>query len=181
MNPYSLPMHGEPKTTDLRQVDFQWSAATTVYRFFVGGIPFQNGIAVSTEHGNESSANAMYSSVAYFYSRAGALEKLDEVAAEDVIAEAGATRFTLVAPEEYSHFRLRRRYRPGERQEAEVWVNGRRAGVWYASDENPYESDVESDFLLPSWSRSRDSEIDFEIRFVSEDWSAIRYELWGIP
>jgi hypothetical protein len=63
MNPYSLPMHGEPKTSALKQVDFQWSAATTVYRFFPGGVPFQNGISVSTEHGPRNTANAMYSSV----------------------------------------------------------------------------------------------------------------------
>ena len=76
MNPYSLPMHGEPKTTALKQVDFQWSAATTVYRFFVEGIPFQNGISVSTEHGARNTANATYSSVAFFYQSPNAMTKL---------------------------------------------------------------------------------------------------------
>ena len=69
MNPYTLPMHGEPKTTDLTQVDFQWNAATTVYRFFTAGIPYQSQLIVSTEHGVDNAVPAMYSSVAYYYER----------------------------------------------------------------------------------------------------------------
>jgi len=67
MNPYSLPLHGQPRTQHLSQIDFQWNAATTVYRFFPGGVPYQSQIAVSTEHGDGNSAEAMYSSVAFYY------------------------------------------------------------------------------------------------------------------
>lgn len=69
MNPYSLPMHGEPKTTGLTQVDFQWNAATTVYRFFATGIPYQSALAIVTEHGVANGVPAMYSSVAFYYER----------------------------------------------------------------------------------------------------------------
>ena len=171
MNPYSLPMHGEPKTTELTQVDFQWSAATTVYRFFVGGIPFQNGIKVSTEHGAENTANAMYSSVAYYYARSGAMEKLDE-------AES-STRFTLRAPPGYSHLRLRRLYNPRERQEAKVWINDQYIGLWYIGATNAYESELESDFLLPV-SVVGGSDLHIEIRAVRPGFSALHYELWGL-
>ena len=171
MNPYSLPMHGEPKTTELTQVDFQWSAATTVYRFFVGGIPFQNGIKVSTEHGTENTANAMYSSVAYYYARSGAMEKLDDAS--------GSTRFTLRAPSGYSHLRLRRLYNPTERQEAQVWINDQYIGLWYTGATNAYESELESDFLLPT-SVIGGSDVDVEIRAVRPGFSALHYELWGL-
>lgn len=77
MNPYTLPMHGEPKTANLTQVDFQWSAATTVYRFFPGGIPYQSQLVVSTEHGVDNGVPAMYSSVAYFYERPDAMALAD--------------------------------------------------------------------------------------------------------
>jgi hypothetical protein len=170
MNPYSLPMHGEPKTTELRQVDFQWSAATTVYRFFVGGIPFQNGIKVSTEHGAENTADAMYSSVAYYYARPDGMERLDEASA--------SASFKLTVPAGYSGLRLRRSYHPALRQEAEVWMNGERVGVWYSADVNAYVSELERDFLLPSVGAG--SEIEIEIRPLGPDWSAFRYELWGL-
>jgi hypothetical protein len=79
MNPYTLPMHGEPKTTDLTQVDFQWSAATTVYRFFPTGIPYQSQLVVSTEHGIDNAVPAMYSSVAYYYERPDGMRLVDTV------------------------------------------------------------------------------------------------------
>ena len=179
MNPYSLPMHGEPKTTELTQVDFQWSAATTVYRFFVGGIPFQNGIRVSTEHGAENTANAMYSSVAYYYARSGAMEKLDEVSAAGLSVVKSSTRFTLRARSGYSHFRLRRLYHPRMRQEAEVWINDRYIGLWYTGATNAYESELESDFLLPA-SVSGGTDRNIDIRAVRPGFSALHYELWGI-
>ena len=77
MNPYTLPMHGEPKTAELTQVDFQWNAATTVYRFFAAGVPFQSRLIVSTEHGVDNAVPAMYSSVAYYYQRADVMTLAD--------------------------------------------------------------------------------------------------------
>lgn len=139
MNPYSLPMHGEPKTTALTQVDFQWSAATTVYRFFVEGIPFQNGISVSTEHGTRNSANAMYSSVAFFYQKPSAMMKLSatdvggpltvtssfEGRSDAIFTDEGLTsdvgegfRLALDVPEGHTALRLRRLYTQRQIQEA---------------------------------------------------------------
>ena len=77
MNPYTLPMHGEPKTAELTQVDFQWNAATTVYRFFAAGVPYQSRLIVSTEHGVDNAVPAMYSSVAYYYQRANVMTLAD--------------------------------------------------------------------------------------------------------
>ncbi len=87
MNPYSLPMHGEPQSTELTQVDFQWSAATSVYRFFPAGIPFESGIVVSTEHGTQNTATAAYSSVAYYYERPSRMARLDELDVGDIDSE----------------------------------------------------------------------------------------------
>ena len=169
MNPYSLPMHGEPKTTELTQVDFQWSAATTVYRFFVSGIPFQNGIKVSTEHGTENAANAMYSSVAYYYARSGAMEKLDE-------AES-STRFTLRAPPGYSHLRLRRLYNPRERQRPRFGstTNTSACGISERRTPTSPRSRATSCFR-----RVAGSDLHIEIRAVPPGFSALHYELWGL-
>lgn len=88
MNPYSLPMHGEPMTADLTQVDFQWNAATTVYRFFPGGVPFQSRLVVSTEHGVDNAAPAMYSSVVYSYERPDVMALADALDVGDASDEA---------------------------------------------------------------------------------------------
>ncbi|MFN8060464.1 MAG: glycoside hydrolase family 172 protein [Vicinamibacterales bacterium] len=88
MNPYSLPMHGEPKTTDLTQVDFQWSAATTVYRFFATGVPYASKLLVSTEHGVDNGVPAMYSSVAYYYERPETMTMADALEIGDASDEA---------------------------------------------------------------------------------------------
>ena len=77
MNPYSLPMHGQPATRDLTQVDFQWNASTTVYRFFPGGVPYLSHLTVSTEHGVANQAPAMYSSVAYYYEQGTPMRQVD--------------------------------------------------------------------------------------------------------
>jgi hypothetical protein len=87
MNPYSLPMHGEPVTKDLRPIDFQWNASTSVYRFFVGGVPYQSKIIVSTEHGVENGVPAMYSSVAYYYEQPGGSRVLDSLDIGNVVDE----------------------------------------------------------------------------------------------
>ena len=88
MNPYTLPMHGEPKTADLAQVDFQWNASTTVYRFFAAGIPFQSRLIVSTEHGVDNRVSAMYSSVAYYYERPDGMALADTLDVGDTQDEA---------------------------------------------------------------------------------------------
>jgi hypothetical protein len=88
MNPYTLPMHGEPKTTGLTQVDFQWNAATTVYRFFPSGIPYQSQLVVSTEHGVDNAVPAMYSSVVYYYERPDRMTLADTLDIGDARDEA---------------------------------------------------------------------------------------------
>jgi hypothetical protein len=199
MNPYSLPMHGEPKTAGLEQVDFQWSAATTVYRFFVGGIPFQNGISVSTEHGARNEASASYSSVAYFYARSEPFTKLAELDLDgpvelssrfegrddDVeVRDSGrlvfeTSSFELDVPEGSSHLRLRRLHDQSSVQEAEVRVNGRRAGVWYSAATNPILRWAESDFLLPDALTAGARRLRIEIRALQPGWNEFCYELWG--
>jgi hypothetical protein len=201
MNPYSLPLHGEPKTAGLKQVDFQWSAATTVYRFFPGGIPFQNGISVSTEHGPRNRANAMYSSVAYFYARDEPFQKLDEIDVEGPLeltstfegrydeVEMGdsgrvigtSSKNVFEVPEGSSHLRLRRLFDQSAIQEAEVFVNGKRAGIWYQPGTNPHHRWGEADFLLPESLTRGAGRLEIEIRAVQPGWNEFRYELWGLP
>jgi hypothetical protein len=199
MNPYSLPLHGEPLTTSLQQVDFQWSAATTVYRFFPGGIPFQNGISVSTEHGARNHANAMYSSVVYFYSLEDPFEKLAEWDVDGPVelistfegrydgtelSDRGrvvetSTKHTFAVPRGSSDLRLRRLFDRREAQEAEVFVNGKSAGVWYRPDTNSHHRWGESDFLLPASTTEGADRLDIEIRPIQSGWNEFRYELWG--
>ncbi|HOJ73131.1 MAG TPA: DUF2961 domain-containing protein [Phycisphaerae bacterium] len=66
--PYSLPLHGLPvvRLFDER-ADSQWNGAMSGYRFFAGGIPFRDGIRVSTEHGMKNSVVTNYAAVAYYY------------------------------------------------------------------------------------------------------------------
>jgi hypothetical protein len=199
MNPYSLPLHGEPLTTALQQVDFQWSAATTVYRFFPGGIPFQNGISVSTEHGARNNANAMYSSVVYFYSREDAFEKLAEWDVDGPVelistfegrydgaelSDRGrvvetSSKHTFDVPRGSSDLRLRRLFDRREAQEAEVFVNGKRAGIWYRPDTNSQHRWGESDFLLPASTTGGADRLEIEIRPIQSGWNEFRYQLWG--
>ena len=68
MDPYSLPLHGLP-AVDLfhERADAQWNGAISAYRFFAGGIPFRDGIRVSTEHGFANRITTNYASVAWYY------------------------------------------------------------------------------------------------------------------
>jgi len=54
MNPYSLPLFGEPKTENLIDVFGQVNGSTTVYRLWPGKIPYAKSIRISTEHGNNN-------------------------------------------------------------------------------------------------------------------------------
>ena len=73
-------MHGEPKTDHLTQIDFQWNASTTVYRFFPGGVPFQSEVALSTEHGVDIVPPLFYSSLAFFTTNnPDAMVRVDEL------------------------------------------------------------------------------------------------------
>jgi hypothetical protein len=200
MNPYSLPLHGEPKTADLKQVDFQWSAATTVYRFFPGGIPFQNGIAVSTEHGPRNTANAMYSSVTYFYRRNDAFRKLGQIEVDGPLSlsstfegrydaaelkDSGrivekSAKHGFSVPAGSSHLRIRRLFDQSAIQEAEVLVNGNRAGIWYQAETNARNRWAESDFLLPETLTRGQERLEIEIRPLRDGWNEFRYELWGL-
>ena len=66
-NPYSLPLFGQPKTTDLIDVFGQVNGSTTAYRFWPGKIHFKKSITISTEHGNHNDTPANYSSLVYYY------------------------------------------------------------------------------------------------------------------
>jgi hypothetical protein len=214
MNPYSLPMHGEPVTRDLKAIDFQWNASTSVYRFFVGGVPYQSRIIVSTEHGVNNEVPAMYSSVAYYYEQAGGsrvLDRLDvgnaddekrhryrtelastvkrldaqfegahdrESVTDDGREVAGVSRFSITIPSGASELRLRRLYDQTSPQDAEIWINGKAAGLWYTPAVNPSKRWAESDFMIPAALVSG-STLDVEVRVRQGTWNEYRYELWG--
>ena len=59
MNPYSLPLFGEPKTENLIDVFGQVNGSTTAYRFWPGKIPYANSIRISTEHGKQRHPRAL--------------------------------------------------------------------------------------------------------------------------
>jgi hypothetical protein len=67
MNPYSLPLFGEPKTKDLIDIFGQVNGSTTVYRFWPGKIHYSRSIRISTEHGDQNDTPANYSSLVYYY------------------------------------------------------------------------------------------------------------------
>ncbi|MBD3287816.1 DUF2961 domain-containing protein [candidate division KSB1 bacterium] len=67
MNPFTLPLFGEPKTTGHRMIDGQTNASTTTYRFYPGTIPFSTSMKISIEHGTKNNRAANYSSVVYYY------------------------------------------------------------------------------------------------------------------
>jgi len=65
-HPFTLPLHGEPKTGRLTDVGGQLNGDCTMYRIFPG-IPFSREILYGTEHGFKPDQNYHYSSVAFFY------------------------------------------------------------------------------------------------------------------
>jgi len=67
INPYSLPLFGQPKTEGLIDVFGQVNGSTTAYRFWPGKIHFRDSITISTEHGNHNDTPANYSSLVYYY------------------------------------------------------------------------------------------------------------------
>ena len=71
LGPYSQPLQGLPVTRVFpERADGQWNGAMSAYRFFAGGIPFRNGVRVTTEHGTENVVATNYAAVAYYYWRA---------------------------------------------------------------------------------------------------------------
>jgi len=101
------------------------------------------------------------------------------VSADGMSVVESSTRFTLRARSGYSHLRLRRLYNPRMRPEAEVWIEDRYIGLWYTGATNAYESELESDYLLPT-SVTGGTDLHIDIRAVRPGFSALRYELWGI-
>ena len=93
---------------------------------------------------------------------------------------ADRSRITFEVPEGYSQLRLRRLYDQSDVQEAEVWVNGGRVGVWYVAATNRHKRWGESDFLLPEAVTRGASRLDLEIRVTRPGWNEYRYELWGM-
>ena len=93
------------------------------------------------------------------------------------------SRYSLRAPDEgtTSSLRLRRLYDQAAIQEAEVWVNGARAGIWYSPATNASKRWAEADFIIPLDLLNGRPVVDIEIRVVTGPWSEYRYELWAIP
>jgi hypothetical protein len=65
-------------------------------------------------------------------------------------------------------------------QEAEVFVNGKRAGIWYQPATNSHHRWAETDFLLPESITRDESRLQVEIRPVQPGWNEFRYEVWGL-
>ena len=76
---------------------------------------------------------------------------------------------------------MRRLFDQSVVQEAEVWVNGTKAGVWYSPATNTSKRWAEADFLIPAELTAGRSALDVEIRVLQGPWSEYRYELWTIP
>lgn len=78
-NPYTLPYHGLPSSrVFLERFDHQWNSAISAYRFFIGGIPFRDGIRVSIEHGVDNHIITNYASVVYYYASSDRLMSLSD-------------------------------------------------------------------------------------------------------
>jgi hypothetical protein len=63
--PFSLPLHGEPRT-EILDKNGQWNGNITMYRIWPG-IPFLGEIHHSVEHGTENARSVVESAAAFFY------------------------------------------------------------------------------------------------------------------
>ncbi len=99
---------------------------------------------------------------------------------------AGVTRFLLRRPRSSGPLRLRRLLDAGSPgQEAEVWANGVRVGVFPFVDANPFRRWRELDLDLPAARLAGARDIEFEIRPRAAEpgapFTEYRYELWAAP
>ena len=60
-----------------------------------------------------------------------------------------------------------------------VFVNGKRAGVWYQPGTNAHHRWGETDFLFPESLTHGAARLEVELRVVQPGWNEFRYELWG--
>ncbi len=67
LNPFSLPLFGLPKSTNLRMIEGQMNGSCTTYRFWPGKLPFKKSIHMSVEHGTNNTLPANYSSLVWYY------------------------------------------------------------------------------------------------------------------
>jgi hypothetical protein len=83
--PFTLPMHGEPRTEIFDRTG-QFNGNATMYRLWPG-IPFLRSIAHSVEHGHDNSRVVNYASSTFFYATAGSrLTDADRLSACDANA-----------------------------------------------------------------------------------------------
>jgi hypothetical protein len=68
--PFSLPMHGEPRTEVIERSGEQYNARTTMYRLWPG-LHFLRAIRHSVEHGSENGVQAGYRGAVFYYLRPG--------------------------------------------------------------------------------------------------------------
>jgi hypothetical protein len=68
--PFTLPMHGEPRTEMIEREGVQYNARITLYRLWPG-LHFMGGIRHSVEHGTENSVQANYAGLTFFYLQPG--------------------------------------------------------------------------------------------------------------
>jgi hypothetical protein len=133
----------------------------------------------------------MYSSVAYYYALEDPLRKLAVLDVEgpltltssfegrndvEELSDSGrmvdaSSKFEMNVPWGYSRLRLRRLFDRATVQDAEVWVNGKRAGVWYNASRNPHHRWGETDFLLPESLTHGAERLEIEMRPVQSGWN----------
>lgn len=94
-HPFSLPMHGEPRSVLIETTGVQYNARVTLYRLWPG-IHFAGRIRHSVEHGNQNRVQARYGGVAWFYLQPGGarLRDSDRLVLGDRASER-AHRFTV--------------------------------------------------------------------------------------
>jgi hypothetical protein len=68
--PFTLPMHGEPRTEIIEREGVQHNARVTLYRLWPG-LSFMGRIRHSVEHGTENSVQADYAGLTFLYLQPG--------------------------------------------------------------------------------------------------------------
>ncbi len=90
------------------------------------------------------------------------------------------SRFTTSIHPKNRGVKLRRRSDQEEgRQKAQVSVNGKKAGIWYTSEENPYKRWLDDEFEIdPIFTRGKSS-ITVEVKPLEGHWNEYRYWIYS--
>lgn len=98
-------------------------------------------------------------------------------------AHRGVSSFRLAVDPKHHAVLLRRLFDQSVgKQRAEIWVDGRRAGIWYTPDQNHTHVLREEDFPLPPALTKGKSRLYIQVRFIDspQDWSELQYQSLSI-